>query len=366
MRTFLVAGIGVAVLIQILLITRKNKSGSDKILTVWMFLILVHLFLMNVSYTGDIYDFPFLLGLEHPLPLLHGVLLFLYTCSLTGQGPAKKGILLLHFLPAGIMYAYIFPFFFLPAEQKIAVYVGHGTGYEVFQEVKWYAIALSGIIYVSWSATLLRRHRHAVRDQFSDLHRVNLRWLQVLTLGMGGIWFLVIFFRDETLVMAGVVTFIFIIGFFGVRQTDIFITIRQPADLPEQKKKYPKSGLTEETAGELHQALIRLMTEEAPYKKSDLSITDLAATLGVHPNYLSQVINQTEKKNFYDFVNTYRIEEFKRLVALQKNEQFTLLALAYDCGFSSKSSFNRYFKRATGQTPSEYLAAVSPAAASPA
>jgi AraC-like DNA-binding protein len=81
--------------------------------------------------------------------------------------------------------------------------------------------------------------------------------------------------------------------------------------------------------------------------------------LGVHPNYLSQIINQKEKKNFYDFVNTYRFEEFKKLIAQQKNQQYTLLSLAYDCGFSSKSSFNRYFKKATGQTPSEYTTAVS-------
>jgi AraC-like DNA-binding protein len=96
------------------------------------------------------------------------------------------------------------------------------------------------------------------------------------------------------------------------------------------------------------------MTEEALYKKSDLSITELSSRLGVHANYLSQIINQKEKKNFYDFVNTYRFEEFKRLIAQQKNQQYTLLSLAFDCGFSSKSSFNRYFKKATGQTPSAY------------
>ncbi len=102
------------------------------------------------------------------------------------------------------------------------------------------------------------------------------------------------------------------------------------------------------------------MSEDALYKKSDLSINDLSTRLGVHSNYLSQVINQKEKKNFYDFVNTYRLAEFKRLVAMPRNQQFTLLSLAYDCGFSSKSSFNRYFKEATGQTPSQYFATLKP------
>jgi AraC-like DNA-binding protein len=359
MRMFFVAGIGLAVFIEFLLISKKNKSASDQILTVWMFLILVHLFLMYVFITEDVYRFPFLLGIEHPLPLLQAVFLFLYVSFLTKQLPEKRKALILHFVPAGIMYMYLVTFFILPADQKIQVYRNHGAGYELFMVLKSYAITFSGIFYVTWSAVLLKKHRHNIRDQFSDLEKVNLRWLQILTFGLGGIWFLVIFFRSEILILAGMVIFVFLIGFFGVRQVEIFTPNRQAADENELKKKYPKSGLTDEASSNLHQSLIRLMTEEALYKKSDLSINDLSSRLGVHPNYLSQIINQKERKNFYDFVNTYRFEEFKRLIAMQKNQQFTLLSLAYDCGFSSKSSFNRYFKKATGQTPSEYSSALT-------
>jgi AraC-like DNA-binding protein len=153
--------------------------------------------------------------------------------------------------------------------------------------------------------------------------------------------------------------FVFLIGFFGIRQGEIF-THRPPLpESPEEKKKYPKSGLTEEASTKLHQALIQLMTESALHKNAELSIDDLAAKLDVHPNYLSQVINQKEKKNFYDFVNTYRVEEFKRLIAMPRNQHLTLLSVAFDCGFNSKSSFNRYFKKATGQTPSEYFTALT-------
>ena len=351
---FFVAGIGIAVFIEFLLISKKNKSASDQILTLWMFLILAHLFLLYIFFTEDIYDFPFLLGIEHPLPLLQGVFLFLYVSFLTNQLPEKRKVLLLHFVPAAVTYLYLVSFFILPSDQKIEVYRNRGAGYELFLILKSYAVAFSGIFYVTWSALLLRKHRNNIRDQFSDLERVNLQWLRILTYGLGGIWFLVIFFRNDVLILAGIVTFVFLIGFFGVRQADIFTPSQLPADDNEQKKKYPKSGLTEEASNKLHQSLIQLMTEGALYRKSDLSINDLSSKLGVHPNYLSQIINQKEKKNFYDFVNTYRFEEFKRLIAMQKNQQFTLLSLAYDCGFSSKSSFNRYFKKATGQTPSEY------------
>jgi AraC-like DNA-binding protein len=80
--------------------------------------------------------------------------------------------------------------------------------------------------------------------------------------------------------------------------------------------------------------------------------------LNTQPNYLSQVINEKEGKIFYDYINTIRIEEFKRLAVLPESRKYTLLALAEQCGFNSKSSFNRYFKKVTGQSPSEFMKTV--------
>ena len=101
------------------------------------------------------------------------------------------------------------------------------------------------------------------------------------------------------------------------------------------------------------------MSEEELFKNNELLINDLAAKLDIHPNYLSQVINEKEGKNFYEFVNSYRLKEFKRLIALPEYKRFTLLSVAFECGFNSKSSFNRYFKKETGQTPSQYFALIS-------
>lgn len=359
MEIFFIAGTGIAVFIELLLISKKNKSASDTILTLWMFLMVLNLFLFYIQFTGDIYNVPFLLGIGMPLPLLHGVFLYLYVCLLTNQLPKNKKLLVLHFIPVSAMYLYLVTFFMLPADQKIQIYKNQGAGYELFNSIKTFALSFSGMFYVIWSALLLRKHRNNIREQFSDLHKVNLQWLQVLTIGMGIIWLLVILFGNDTLIFEAVVIFIFFIGLFGVRQTNIFTQNETFSNDVDQKNKYSKSGLTEETLEKLHQRLLLLMKEEGLFKKSDLSISDLSTKLGVHPNYLSQIINQKEGKNFYDFVNMYRIEEFKRLIVIPKNQQLTLLSLAYDCGFNSKSSFNRYFKKTTGQTPSEYFTAVT-------
>lgn len=363
MNMFFVAGIGIATFIEFLLISKKNKSASDKILTVWIFVILVHLFLFFLWFTGDFKSVPFLLGTEQSLPLVQGVFLYLYVASVTGQMPERKALLLLHFLPAAVLYAFLVPYFLLPADQKILIYQGQRSllePYNMIMTVKRYAYVGSGILYVVWSELLLRRHRSNIQDRFSSLEKINLNWLKILTFGMGGIWWLIIIFANDILIFSGVTIFVFLIGFFGVRQTNIFVDERSTTTVDEQKEKYQKSGLTEEASEKLHSQLMRLMKDEAVYRKSDLSIIDLSSKLGVHPNYLSQVINQTEQTNYYDFINQYRIEEFKRLIADKKNKQFTLLSLAHECGFSSKSSFNRCFKKATGLTPTEYAAANSP------
>ncbi|MGC4021420.1 MAG: helix-turn-helix domain-containing protein [Cyclobacteriaceae bacterium] len=102
-----------------------------------------------------------------------------------------------------------------------------------------------------------------------------------------------------------------------------------------------------------------MMNERKFYCDNELSLTELAKLLNTQPNYLSQVINEREGKNFYDYINTLRIEEFKRLAISPDSRKFTLLALAEQCGFNSKTSFNRYFKKVTGKSPSEFLTTVS-------
>jgi len=350
-----IAGISIAVFFEFLLISKKNKSESDKILILWMFLISLHLFLFYMYFTGEVFNYPFLLGIELPIPLLHGVFLYLYVGSMTHQLPQNRKILFLHFLPVSITYLYLITFFILPAAQKIQVYRNQGAGYEWFNTILFYAILLSGSLYVIWSSLLLRKHRRNILNQFSDLEKINLQWLQILTWGMGGIWLLVIFVPNEIFTFGGVVIFVLLIGFFGIRQVGIFTNDKAISNGTAQKDKYAKSGLTKESSEKLYQALLRLMKEEALYRKNELSVSDLASRLEVHPNYLSQTINEKEGKNFYDFVNHYRVEEFKRLISEPKNQHLTLLSLAYDCGFNSKSSFNRHFKKATGQTPSQYF-----------
>jgi AraC-like DNA-binding protein len=358
-----IAGISIALFISALILNKKNKSKSDFILFIWMLLIAAHLYLYYINFTGSLFEMPHLLGIDIPLPLIHGVFLYFYVSSVTNQFPKKNWIVLLHLLPISIGYIYLIPFFLSSAEEKLEIFKNPYETYGGYLTFGLILIFLSGIVYVIWSSILLRNHKKNIRNQFSDIEEINLRWLQFLTYGLGVVWCIVIFTNNDSYIFFGVTVFVILIGFFGVQQRTIFSSEKETLvkserkvfDVLDEKKKYAQSGLTDELAQDIYKELVHLFTKEGYYKKNELSLNELALELGTHPNYLSQIINEKEGKSFYDFVNSFRVEEFKRLVKDSKNKQFTLLALAYDCGFNSKSSFNRYFKKNTGKTPSEFV-----------
>lgn len=96
------------------------------------------------------------------------------------------------------------------------------------------------------------------------------------------------------------------------------------------------------------------MLKEKPFLNPNLTLNDLATLIKTPSHNVSKVIREGYQKNFFDFINWYRIEEFKNYVNLPKYQNYTLLGIAFEVGFNSKTAFNRAFKKMTGQTPSEY------------
>lgn len=355
---FYLTGVGLALFLDLLLLAKPKKSTADWILAWWMLFVGLHL-LTVAAFRMKIY--PVLLGLDLPLPVVHGPFLFLYTRALTGRALSAKHVLL-HFLMPLAFYIYLIPFMLLPADQKILVYQNRGAGYETFRAIRGIWIPVSGILYILMSLVALRRHRRRIVDEFSSVDKINLDWLQYLMIWLALIWVMVIFGNDNW-VFGTAVVFLFFIGLFGIRQGVIFkygdvrpsIVHIDALTEPTGKPKYEKSGLTPESAETLHRLLSDTMASGKYYLDSELSLVDLAERLGVVPNHLSQVINEREGKKFYDYINGLRVDEFKRVVRLPGSEKLTLFAIAQQCGFNSKSSFNRYFKKVTGQLPSEYM-----------
>jgi TolB-like protein/AraC-like DNA-binding protein len=122
-----------------------------------------------------------------------------------------------------------------------------------------------------------------------------------------------------------------------------------------KKKKYVKSGIKEKELEAINNALMELMATEKPYLNPKISLKALANKLARSSNHVSQVINDKHNVNFFDFVNDYRIHEMTDLLKRPANKRFTLLALAEEAGFNSKTTFNAAFKKLKGTTPRKYF-----------
>ena len=362
-----ITGIIITFFLSLILLTKNQKSSADRILSGWLCVILVHLTLFYLFSSQAYVRFPYLLGLEIPLPLLHGPFLYLYTKALT-SGKMSFREMSFHFIPYILVFLTTIPFLLLGPEDKIKVYQNEGEGYEILSAINLWGMIASGAVYTVLSLRTLMRHKRQIRNNFSYTEKINLEWLFRLILGLSLIWILV-FLADDEIIFTSVVLFVVFIGYYGIKQVGVFTNQPPPEPLPvhessevigspvapPENTKYENSTLTDDQARDIHLRLVGLMKEEKLYLTPELTLAMVSERLGVHPNTLSQVINTWKQKNFFDYINSLRIEEFKERVHQPDNQKYTLLSLAFECGFNSKTSFNRNFKNLTGKSPSTYV-----------
>lgn len=127
--------------------------------------------------------------------------------------------------------------------------------------------------------------------------------------------------------------------------------------LPSNPAVRPVTGKSAPTfdLAKYRETVEEYMERQKPYTNPNLTIHELATGLKLPPHVLSKVINDGFGKNFFDFINQYRVEEFKRRMDDPRTKNYTLLSLAFEVGFNSKTAFNRAFKKLTHQTPKDYF-----------
>ncbi|WP_191858317.1 tetratricopeptide repeat protein [Hanstruepera ponticola] len=123
----------------------------------------------------------------------------------------------------------------------------------------------------------------------------------------------------------------------------------------KQNKKYKQALLDTNEIEKYSKELDQIMVDYKLYLNPDLALKDLASYLELPANYVSQLLNMGFQKNFSEYVNSYRVKEFKERVLLDENKSLTIMAVAYDSGFNSKTVFNTFFKKIEGITPNAYL-----------
>lgn len=371
---FFIFGIFIAAFLSLLLLIKKNKSRADKILVVWLIIISTLQIFQYFLKSGYFFEHPNWLGVELVLPVIHGLLLYFYVIEITGNSIKKNSIAFLHFFPSIILVLLSLPFYQLTGEKKIIVYQNNGEGFEWYVLLLSLVIIISGLTYSIWSLIVINRYQKSIKNKFSNTDKKELQWLKCLSIGNGLIFMLSLFFENNVTYAAIAILVIFI-GFFGINQLNIFYynndvveTLDEEFSIENKKtnrkefskinvsnEKYVKSGLNEEKASKIYNNLKKLMEDSSYYKNQEITLAELSKVLKVHPNHLSQVINEIEGKNFYNYINSLRIKEFIKMASIPENKKYTMISLAYDCGFSTKSTFNKHFKLQTGKTPTSFF-----------
>ena len=229
--------------------------------------------------------------------------------------------------------------------------------------------AFSGTVYFLLTIRLFKKLDINIFNIFSNSANIDLYWVRRLVLIFGVVWtalisvtvihhifhmFSMVFCTDGLFLSLSV--FVILIGYFGLKQKVIFSSedIIIADEATKVQTKYSGSKLSDSEAKQYTEKLTDYMKSAKPYLNPNLSLPQLAADLNISSHYLSQVINEQFNLNFFDFVNRYRVEVFKEKIADHEFRNFSLLGIAFECGFNSKSAFNRIFKQTTGITPSQY------------
>ena len=326
--------------------------------------------------------FPKLVVVEAVTSFLYGPLAYLYVRVLTSAKEFRfSGKTWSHFLPFALSVLLVIPFVLQSDSQIIAqIYEDAGAdnlGLWVIGLllVEVVPIPLIGV-YIWLSVRLTMRHSRNIRDQFSFIERISLRWLRNLLIALGLLFALYVFAlffagllgvgeQAESTLSLMMVIVIYAMGYMGMRQPDIFghgvsklTSSTLPTDAPAPisaepaRKKYQKSALDAGMSSALLSELQRHMADARPYLDSTLTLTQLAEQMRISPNYLSQVINEQTGSNFFDFVNQHRVAAAKE--RLRETTQTSILTIAMDAGFNSKSAFYTAFKQHTDMTPSQF------------
>ncbi len=217
--------------------------------------------------------------------------------------------------------------------------------------------ALLILFYYLWrSRRLIKEHQSDIRNKLSNIDNQTLNWLkQLLLLFIGSIpiflimWIIIITigleFNDRVLGYAYITFAIFWLGIGGVRQHQLLNKSKNQTT----KNTIAKTPLLEERI----EKLIHLMEVEKLYLYPDLDIRLLESKLALNAKQISEILNNGIGKNFYKFINEYRVEEFKEKV--KSSSKLTLFGVAMESGFNSKATFQRVFKEITGMKPSEFV-----------
>jgi AraC-like DNA-binding protein len=236
------------------------------------------------------------------------------------------------------------------------------TDAAVFSEAFIATAILSWIVYNVSSIVLVHRHRKNLENEFSSIERnVKIGWILFIIIFYSSFCILVFgigaysFFTGTHLIITHSVTYsgflvlVYILGYYGLKQRKIF----EDSSNLNLSEKYEKSFLTPDKKKEIKGIILSCFETEKAFLNPELNMDLLAVQINIPKHQITEVLSTEIGKNFFQFVNSYRVEAVKKKLKDESNP-YSIEAIGYDCGFNSKSSFFTVFKKLTGKTPLQY------------
>ncbi|UCD62162.1 MAG: AraC family transcriptional regulator [Flavobacteriaceae bacterium] len=346
--------------VSVFLITHKKGNHRNNILLGTLFILIAwNMGDLTLQMNGIVLKLEFLQHIDDGFFLLYGPVIYLYA----------QGVIYRDFNLTRVKLLHLIPYFVVTISLLSSRNLLPRTTEDIINnDLTWQFYLISALMYVHFFVYLglsyksLLKYRNIIKNKYSQIVQINLDWLSFSINTFGILTFLSLIHNFIGLlgnrsVLLFTLVFLLIFVFYFVnkvilkalRQPEIFAGITQT-----ESTKYLGSNLTPSQIEEYKNQLLTLLRTKKPYLNPQVSIADLSEKLSISTKHLSQVINQTFDKSFFDFINAYRIKEVQNILKESTDDKLTVLEAMYQAGFNSKSSFNTAFKKETGLTPTEF------------
>lgn len=384
-RIILYLGAVQGLLLSVFLFSIRTNKISNRLLALLTLCYGIVLLTFALIDKGLYEKFPHLLFTIDQLIFLFFPLLYLQVKYLLESHVKFLRLDLFHFLPFLLSIIFSIDLFLMSGEEKYMMTKMPTEYFNVLEIISNEVISIQGVVYSLLAIRLIRSYQKKIKDFESTLDK---RIIKVLYIGISLILFswtigivglnleylnVNVGFNYFVYTYLILVLVIYIISYAAVKSPEVFkleidtirghsLTIKtlipkrnETSESEERQQTNAEDRLQDPALVEINGLLLKCMNETKPFLNPELSLPELADSLEISRNQLSSVINKLHDKNFYEFVNQYRVSEVKRLMANPKNKHLKLISLAYDAGFNSKASFYRIFKQLTHMTPTQYL-----------
>ena len=272
---------------------------------------------------------------------------------------------ILHFIPTFLLLLLSLPIHLLNRDELIeliksdeALQIKLGTVEIIFYSI----LFMQCSTYLIFSLRKILRHQKQLRKISSNSAKTDLNWLKFFWIGISLmllLWIAEVVFLDQTVMQQsgwGYLICCYYLGFYATKQKEIFPYAQKDLEAIAEIIQDKSHEVKPETEIEFQQKeqLRLLLEEKKPYLDPELSLPKLAQMMNCSTHELSSLINRGFERNFYQLINAYRIEESKRLLLEERLSHLNILAIGFEAGFNSKTTFNTTFKNHTGMSPLEY------------